>query len=68
MRTSKKLNTLDKILLISFISMLAFTVSMEIMFYIKDAVPDSLVYSFFGIFTGEVGMCTYIWRKKWEKK
>lgn len=64
----KKLNTLDKILLISYISLLIFTVVMTVIFCFKDAVPDTLVVSFFAIFTGEAGFCTYIWKHKISKK
>lgn len=64
----KKLNTLDKILLLSYISLTIFTVVMTVIFCFKDSVPDTLVVSFFAVFTGEAGFCTYIWKHKIKKK
>lgn len=64
----KKLKTLDKILIVSYLSLVIFTVVMTVIFCFKDAVPDTLVVSFFAIFTGEAGFCTYIWKHKFKKK
>ena len=64
----KKLNTLDVILLVCGITIVLFTIAMIVVFCVKDAVPDTLIISFFAIFTGEFGCCTYIWRSKLKNK
>lgn len=64
----KKLNTLDKILLTCFISLIVFTLIMIGLFIEFQSVPDSLIIAFFAIFTGECGCCTYIWKSKLKNK
>lgn len=59
-----KLNTLDKILLFCAISILMFTLIMIVLFIIFQSVPDTLIVSFFGVFTGEGCICWRIWAKK----
>ena len=60
----KKLNTLDKILLFCAVSILVFTLVMIVIFCIFQSVPDTLIVSFFGVFTGEGCVCWRIWAKK----
>ena len=59
-----KLNTLDKILLFCGISILVFTLIMIVLFIIFQSVPDTLIVSFFGVFTGEGCICWRIWARK----
>lgn len=60
----KKLNTLDRILLFCAISVLVFTITMIVLFCVYQSVPDTLIVSFFGVFTGEGCICWRIWAKK----
>ena len=60
----KKLNTLDRILLFCAVSVLVFTITMIVLFCIYQSVPDTLIVSFFGVFTGEGCICWRIWAKK----
>ena len=52
-KPKKRLSTLDKILLFCGISVLVFTLIMIVIFCIYQSVPDTLIVSFFGVFTGE---------------
>lgn len=63
-KSKKRLNTLDKILLFCAISILVFTLVMIVIFCIFQSVPDTLIVSFFGVFTGEGCICWRIWAKK----
>ena len=63
-KPKKRLNTLDKILLFCAISILVFTLVMIVIFCIFQSVPDTLIVSFFGVFTGEGCVCWRIWAKK----
>lgn len=63
-KKNTKLNTLDKILLFCGISILVFTLIMIVLFIIFQSVPDTLIISFFGVFTGEGCICWRIWAKK----
>ena len=63
-KSKKRLNTLDKILLFCAISILVFTLVMIVIFCIFQSVPDTLIVSFFGVFTGEGCVCWRIWAKK----
>lgn len=67
-KKKNKLGTLDKILIACFIALIIFTITMTVIFCIYQAVPDTLVVSFFAIFTGEAGCCTFIWKHKLKKK
>ena len=60
----KKRSTLDRVLLFCAISILVFTIIMIILFCIYQSVPDTLIVSFFGVFTGEGCICWRIWAKK----
>ena len=63
-KPKKRLSTLDKILLFCGISVLVFTLIMIVIFCIYQSVPDTLIVSFFGVFTGEGCICWCIWAKK----
>lgn len=62
------MKTLDKILLICGIAIAIFTITMIVVFCVKGDVPDTLIVSFFAVFTGEAGCCTYIWKNKLKNK
>lgn len=58
------MNTIDKILIGCAITLLAFTVTMIVIFCIFQAVPDTLITCVFGALAGE-GVITFaIWRIK----
>lgn len=59
------MNTIDKILLACAIFILAFTITMIVIFCIFQSVPDTLVESVFTLFTGEAVITFVIW---WIKK
>ena len=63
-KPKKRLSTLDKILLFCGTSVLVFTLIMIVIFCIYQSVPDTLIVSFFGVFTGEGCICWRIWAKK----
>lgn len=63
-RRKKKRSTIDKVLLFCAFSILIFTLIMIILFCIYQSVPDTLIVSFFGVFTGEGCICWRIWNKK----
>lgn len=63
-KKNKKRSTLDKVLLFCAISILVFTITMIVLFCIFQSVPDTLIVSFFGVFTGEGCICWRIWAKK----
>lgn len=50
-----------------FASVYLFTITMIVLFIIFQAIPSDLCYCFFGLFTGETGALTYIWRTKKKK-
>lgn len=52
----KKLNKFDVILIIMGITLFLFIVTMIILFCLFQSIPDTLVISVFGIFTGECGI------------
>ncbi|MCQ2532928.1 MAG: hypothetical protein MJ093_09550 [Saccharofermentans sp.] len=60
----------DKALIFSAISLVIFTISMEVMWYITGAIPEALVVSFFTAFGFEAGFCVRVYRisKDGEKK
>lgn len=58
------MNTLDKILLSCAVIVLVFTITMIVLFCIFQTVPDTLIDSFFGLFTGETIICFVIWYAK----
>lgn len=60
----RKHSTLDKVLLFCAASILIFTLIMIVLFCIYQSVPDTLIVSFFGVFTGEGCICWRIWAKK----
>lgn len=60
----KRMSTIDKVLLFCAISILTFTIIMTIIFCIYQSVPDTLIVSFFAVFTGEGCICWRIWAKK----
>jgi len=59
------MNTIDKILLGCAIFILIFTVAMTVIFCVYQTVPDTLIESVFGLFTGEAVITFAIW---WIKK
>jgi len=59
------MNTIDKILLGCAIFILIFTVTMTVIFCVYQTVPDTLIESVFGLFTGEAVITFSIW---WIKK
>jgi hypothetical protein len=59
------MNTIDKILIGCAIAVIAFTVAMIVIFCIFQAVPDTLIDSFYSLFTGEAVITFCIW---WIKK
>lgn len=59
------MNTIDKILLVCASVLLAFTITMIVIFCLFQSVPDTLIQCVFGALAGE-GMITFaIW---WIKK
>ena len=60
----KKRSTLDKVLIFCAASILIFTIVMIILFCVFQSVPDTLIVSFFGVFTGEGCICWRIWNRK----
>ena len=59
------MNTIDKILIGCAIAVIAFTVTMIVIFCIFQAVPDTLIDNFYNLFTGETIITFLIW---WIKK
>ena len=68
MEGTKKLNTLDKILLIVAIFDAIFVISMIILFCVFQGVPDTLIVAVMGATFGECGCCSYIWKNKQLRK
>lgn len=64
----KKLNDLDKYLILSFISIILFTIAVLIIFTITGSEPTVLVGCFFGAFGGEVLACARIKKYKLHKE
>ena len=63
-RRRKKMSTIDKVLFFCASSIILFTIAMSVIFCIYQSVPDTLIVSFFGVFTGEGCICWRIWAKK----
>ncbi len=61
----KDMNTIDKILIGCAIAVIAFTVTMIVIFCIFQSIPDTLVDNFYNLFTGEAVITFLIW---WIKK
>ena len=59
------MNTIDKILLGCAIFLIAFTITMIIIFCVFQSVPDVLIESVMSLFTGEAIVTFFIW---WIKK
>lgn len=59
------MNTIDKILIGCAITVIAFTITMIVIFCVFQAVPDTLVDNFYNLFTGEAVITFLIW---WIKK
>ena len=59
------MNTIDKILISCAIAVMAFTVTMIVIFCVFQSVPDTLIDNFFNLFTGETIITFLIW---WIKK
>lgn len=59
------MSTIDKILILCGIAVIVFTVTMVVIFCIFQAVPDTLIDSFYSLFTGEAVITFCIW---WIKK
>jgi Fe2+ transport system protein B len=59
------MNTIDKILIGCAIAVIAFTVTMIVIFCIFQDVPDTLIDNFYNLFTGEAVITFLIW---WIKK
>lgn len=59
------MNTIDKILIGCAIAVIAFTVTMIVIFCIFQDVPSSLIDNFYNLFTGETIITFLIW---WIKK
>lgn len=60
--------TTDKALIFSAIMILIFTVTMIVIFFMFQSVPDTLIVSFFGCFGLEGGYCAFIHKVKKEAK
>ena len=60
--------TTDKALIFSAIMILIFTVTMIVIFFMFQSVPDTLIVSFFGCFGLEGGYCAFIHKIKKEAK
>lgn len=50
-----------------FVSIYIFTITMIVLFCLYQTIPSDLCYCFFGLFTGETGALTYIWKTKKKK-
>ena len=61
----EKLSTIDRILLGCATFIVIFTITMIVVFCIKNSVPDALIESVFSLFTGEAIITFVIW---WIKK
>lgn len=64
------MGTIDKILIICGIAVIVFTITMIVIFCIFQAVPDTLIDSFYSLFTGEAVITFCIWwiKKKYSKE
>ena len=62
---NETMNTIDKILIGCALTVIAFTVTMIVIFCIFQAVPDALIDNFYNLFTGEAVITFLIW---WIKK
>ena len=60
--------TTDKALIFSAIMILIFTVTMIVIFFMFQSVPDTLIVSFFGCFGLEGGYCAFIHKVKKDAK
>ena len=59
------MNTIDKILIGCAIFLIAFTITMIIIFCVFQSVPDSLIEAVYGLIGGEAIVTFFIW---WIKK
>lgn len=64
----KKITTIDLCLILEYITVIAFTITMIIIFCKYQAIPGELVVCFFALFSGETGALTYIWKVKKKAK
>lgn len=64
------MSTIDKILILCGIAVIVFTVTMVVIFCIFQSVPDTLIDSFYSLFTGEAVITFCIWwiKKKYSKE
>lgn len=64
------MSTIDKILILCGIAVIVFTIAMIVIFCIYQAVPDTLIDSFYSLFTGEAVITFCIWwiKKKYSKE
>ena len=60
--------TTDRALVFSAIMILIFTVTMIVIFFMFQSVPDTLIVSFFGCFGLEGGYCAFIHKVKKDAK
>lgn len=60
--------TTDKALIFSAIMLTLFTITMIVIFFLFQSVPDSLIVAFFGAFGLEGGYCAFIHKIKKEHK
>lgn len=58
------MKTLDKILLTVAIFDVLFVITMIVIFWIFQSVPDVLIVAVMGATFGECGCCSYIWKNK----
>lgn len=67
-RHEKTMNTMNKILIIIGIALLAFTVEMIVLFKQYGTVPDTLITCVFAALTGELGVMGWIKTTKERQK
>lgn len=58
--------TTDHALIFSAVMLVLFTITMIVLFFIYQTVPDTLIVSFFGAFGLEGGYCAFIHKTKKE--
>lgn len=68
MKKKKKLSGLDKTLIFVAILVVLFTISMVVIFWFKDDVPNVLITAVFGATFTECGFCSYIWKQKNDRE
>lgn len=67
MKSKKKLNTIDKVLIFCASLLILFTIAMIIIFCIYQSIPDTLVGCFFGAFGVETVNCVMLYKSKRKK-